>query len=118
MSENEAKLTVEELLDWLKKSSGDWAGVYARDGVIGTYDVETGETIAEIEVETHISNKTSIAFKGDDPTKVHKASEAFYIDLIDGGLDQSIEGRLNSLGHNISIDNFEDSTMTQWYLVE
>ena len=112
-------VTAEELIKWLKSNTGDWAGIYAKDGVIGTFDSETGEHLSQIKVDVMLSNsKVSVGFKGDDTEKVRKATNRFYIDMVDGGLDQTIEGRMNDVGENVEIDEFDTETMTQFFLVK
>ena len=112
-------VTAEELIEWLRQNAGARAGIYAKDGVIITFDNETGEHLNQIKVGVMLSNnKVSIRFKGEDVEKVHKATERFYIDVVDGGLDQTIEGRMNDFGQNIEIGDIDNETKTQYFLVK
>ena len=110
---NPVKISKEELVQWLNKHAGDWAGIYAKNGVIGIFDHETGEHLAEISVDTMLTNDfVTLKFEGD---KAAEATAALRINLLDGGLDQTIEGNLNDQGLDVELGDFDDATMTQMF---
>ena len=105
MSDGQAKVNVEELIKWLKSNAGDWAGVSAANGIITVYNDETGETMASLDVDVHLLNNcATVKFEGPNQNEV---AERFFIDMVDGGLDQTIEGRLNELDHPVEIGDFD-----------
>lgn len=103
--------TVEELIEWLNANAGSRAGVGAADGVISVFDTETGDSLGELKVDRHLTNdKVSLVFDG---PKRQEAAEALYVQVVDGGLDQEIESRLNSGGLNVEIGEADNDTWTQ-----
>ena len=47
--------------------------------------------------------------------KENEAASALYIDIVDGGLDQTIEARLNDLGHDVEISGIDNDAKVQFF---
>lgn len=63
-------ITVENLIKWLNNNAGPRAGIMSKDGVIGVFNDETGEVMADIKVDKYLTNTILSKILNTDISKI------------------------------------------------